>query len=1125
MAPKSSEMQQLPCPGGCAEAMSKKFAQLTSRTRTGATVAAPGATGCKFVGAMLWLTWMGLSLAYIFQAPGPVMEVQQRILSSTNTTFGATTDSLSKKELESRRMFFLSSSVASIFVLYLIASLVVWSRTGSFQFNLNAFIPCRKCFDCNCLLELFLVPTEGTSKLSCYCGLCAPVTHCWGERSTEYELSLRAGQPVEMVAVEDAKIFTKAPHPLQTGDVVVYVPSSCSKCAAGPALTDAETGPLLSNDLETSDPIFYFVRKVTDDSFALCRVKDGMEIPLRGGGPGHYFIKVLQQDDDEPLEERVSKQLTQMNFQFVRNRRRLTWVCLACYVVAATLVPTLHRSQVSCENGFYWETHLQFFGVFMAVKLAEVFIYHVDPTITRHPRAWTFLEKFLFSIPGFFDGYTDLTAVFVGYACKDEKDDPMMATRITDMMLTSYILGVVILQWFILPAIAAEDPSNVLLCKIVHMDSLASCSQFPEDFRQRWNILAAARTFAEDIPQAIFQALLIIYVQWNPALFISVGFSVGTTLKAFMDAINHHLQPSQLVQTIQEQVLLIPQERIQEVSVPLIVEHVVEVPVPVVKEVPVYVTQHDSYPPLGGPIVIPGPAAMASASAGPEHPVAAMSAGMYGPPPPTVGATGAADGTANKNAPPEVKAPPVAEGMNAPDSLEAVSAMDPLLGIGFSVEDRDQHFEPDHLLQAMECKTLRPKGQPGPAAMASASAGPEHPVAAMSAGMYGPPPPTVGATGAADGTANKNAPPEVKAPPVAEGMNAPDSLEAVSAMDPRLGIGFSVEDRDQHFEPDHLLQAMECKTLRPKGQPVSFLSARPPAKDEHYAAVLLQDEDSDQLPPQLSWRKAAFEQLATQKTLWTADDAVSPQTKTVLKGQKFAEDMASIFHAFDGKAGSGVRKGRLNFTEVQQALFCGSWDNKTLFVFRWVLGVQSEAEGQQRLSQILDETANRDLSSEQLLDPHRQFVSKALSDLQVFIQTVFKVNTISLSIGQWVKLCTHLVVMASNLKTKMLFHSQEVCKNISGEPNRSICPLLCLGVGVTEVYRANFPLHKVKTIEVPQIQFMDKVVEVPVIQKVEKHVEVPQVQFVQKVVEAPHLVDLQTAELQRLPTGGLKSSF
>ena len=225
MAPKSSEMQQLPCPGGCAEAMSKKFAQRTSRTRTAATFAAPGTTGCKFVGAMLWLTWMGLSLAYIFQAPGPVMEVQQRMLSSTNTTFGATTDSLSKEELKSRRMFFLSSAVASIFVLYLIASLVVWSRTGSFQFNLNAFIPCRKCFDCNCLLELFLVPAEGTSKLSCYCGLCAPVTHCWGERSTKYELSLRAGQPVEMVSVEDAKIFTKAPHLLQTGDVVVYVPS------------------------------------------------------------------------------------------------------------------------------------------------------------------------------------------------------------------------------------------------------------------------------------------------------------------------------------------------------------------------------------------------------------------------------------------------------------------------------------------------------------------------------------------------------------------------------------------------------------------------------------------------------------------------------------------------------------------------------------------------------------------------------------------------------------------------------------------------------------------------------------------------------------------------------------
>ena len=153
------------------------------------------------------------------------------------------------------------------------------------------------------------------------------------------------------------------------------------------------------------------------------------KFPSGEGGQVTTSSKFYREDDDEPLEERVSKQLTQMNFQFVRNRRRLTWVCLACNVVAATLVPTLHKSQVSCENGFYWETHLQFFSVFMAVKLAEVFIYHVDPTITRHPRAWTFLEKFLFSIPGFFDGYPDLTAVFVGYACKDEKDDPMMATK------------------------------------------------------------------------------------------------------------------------------------------------------------------------------------------------------------------------------------------------------------------------------------------------------------------------------------------------------------------------------------------------------------------------------------------------------------------------------------------------------------------------------------------------------------------------------------------------------------------------------------------------------------------------------------------------------------------------
>ena len=241
-------------------------------------------------------------------------------------------------------------------------------------------------------------------------------------------------------------------------------------------------------------------------------------------------------------------------------------------------------------------------------------------------------------------------------------------------------------------------------------DRSYACSQFPEDFRQRWNILAAARTFAEDIPPAIFQALLIIYGS-GIQLFSYLWFQCRNDT----EGIHGCYQPSPAA-------IAIGSDHPRAGFVDSAGTYPRKCVFPGLcqslwkclwfKKFPVYGTQPVSYRPLAWPLVLPEPAAMASACAGPEHPVAAMSAGMYGPPPPTVGAPGAADGTANKNAPPEVKAPPVAEGMNTPDSLEVVSAMDPRLGIGFSVENGNHHFEPDHLLQAMECKTLRPKGQP-----------------------------------------------------------------------------------------------------------------------------------------------------------------------------------------------------------------------------------------------------------------------------------------------------------------------------------------------------------------------------------------------------------------------------
>merc|ERR1712209_380195 len=56
-----------------------------------------------------------------------------------------------------------------------------------------------------------------------------------------------------------------------------------------------------------------------------------------------------------------------------------------------------------------------------------------------------------------------------------------------------------------------------------------------------------------------------------------------------------------------------------------------------------------------------------------------------------------------------------------------------------------------------------------------------------------------------------------------------------------------------------------------------------------------------------------------------------------------------------------------------------------------------------------------------------------------------------------------------------------------------------------------------KTVEVPQLQFIDKVVDIPVVaqrqipmvQTVEKTVEIPQLQIVEKIVEIPEIQTVQ----------------
>merc|ERR1711916_268845 len=66
------------------------------------------------------------------------------------------------------------------------------------------------------------------------------------------------------------------------------------------------------------------------------------------------------------------------------------------------------------------------------------------------------------------------------------------------------------------------------------------------------------------------------------------------------------------------------------------------------------------------------------------------------------------------------------------------------------------------------------------------------------------------------------------------------------------------------------------------------------------------------------------------------------------------------------------------------------------------------------------------------------------------------------------------------------------------------------------------PNQVTKQVEIPQIQYIDKVVDVPVvmqrqlptIQKVQKTVEVPQIQYIDKIVDVPVVMQRQVPTIQ-----------
>lgn len=180
-----------------------------------------------------------------------------------------------------------------------------------------------------------------------------------------------------------------------------------------------------------------------------------------------------------------------------------------------------------------------FVAVFMTTKVAELWFYSNDDTIPGQLSILGFMCKFVPSFFAYADGYTDATSITIARSC----DDPL-AQIISQGMLCSYVLGVVLFQWVVLGCWAQSDKSHACLMKLVHMDALASCVTIPPESRTPWIAVSVARTLGEDIPQAVLQSLFILYVKKNAFMMLSVFVSVCTSVKAIYDATSRALKAS-----------------------------------------------------------------------------------------------------------------------------------------------------------------------------------------------------------------------------------------------------------------------------------------------------------------------------------------------------------------------------------------------------------------------------------------------------------------------------------------------------------------------------------------------------------------------------------------------------
>mmetsp|Transcript_45663 Transcript_45663/g.108744 ORF Transcript_45663/g.108744 Transcript_45663/m.108744 type:complete len:439 (+) Transcript_45663:79-1395(+) len=240
-------------------------------------------------------------------------------------------------------------------------------------------------------------------------------------------------------------------------------------------------------------------------------------------------------EEEKEIDLRVldaERGLRSTHEKFVRMRRMLLSALFVFYVSCSVGLPYLNASQASCINGFFWEDHMPFLFLFLVTKALELMVYVNDPTMEEARLEWfPFMKTFVPSFLGYIDAYTDATAIVITATCPAEGSE-----LLAKWMIGFYILGVVVAQWMVALTMACGDETHACLMKLIHWDTCASCISLPPENKSAWVAVNLARTFLEDIPQAVLQSIFLLRIRPNPFMLVSVAIGVCSSMKGVVDA-------------------------------------------------------------------------------------------------------------------------------------------------------------------------------------------------------------------------------------------------------------------------------------------------------------------------------------------------------------------------------------------------------------------------------------------------------------------------------------------------------------------------------------------------------------------------------------------------------------